>query len=548
VTGTQLTTAVLVVLLASVMATVIVLARGPARQWASIVLMVCGAVAIASWTRNGGFQDIHVDANPSAAGPSQTKVLQHRPFHFHEFVHYYLGPKYFREIGYLGLYGCLTLADAEIAAEEDHAPRISGRVRDLADILVDKSRDESLAECRSGSRTRFSDARWAAFKDDVRELAHLTDDGSWNGVVYDAGLNPPPSLVVLSNPITNLIPIRAGSWPTYLVLTGIDLVLLAICFLVTRAALGEITAVVFVTFFGASFVSDYSWNGGSVLRFTWFVALVLGIIALGRRRWEVAGALLGFATCDRLFPIAFAAAAMIPIAVRARRSPEHRAILRRFAIYFGAVVAGLVVASIVMFGVSAWGVFFARISRHDEVYHPLHLGLKKVLTFRDWVPFQDFHGQDGNERYRAWNLSLRATWASMRPIVVPLQALIAAATAWAASRRRPHEAALLGGVVFMFTFTLAANYYYCILTLIPALALRAAATATTPARRWRDFAVYVGFATFWTFTFLAPQLPGDDVTFTFRDSTAFFAFLLGWVALWSDVRPTKWRVWRVPST
>jgi hypothetical protein len=541
VTGTQLTTAVLVVFLTSVMAAIVVLARGQARRWAAVVLAVCAGAALASWTRNGDFQDIHVDA--SQASPSE-RVLQHRPLHFHEFVHYYLGPKYFPEIGYLGLYGCVTLADAEIAAEDHRGPRISGPVRDLADILVDKPRDASLAECQSGSRARFSDARWAAFKNDVRELAHLGDDGVWNGVVYDAGFNPPPSLIVLSHPITNLVPIRAGSWPTYLIATGIDLVLLVLCFLVTRAGLGNITAAVFATFFGASFVSDYSWNGGSVLRFTWFVALVLGIVALKRRRWEMAGALLGFATCDRLFPIAFAAAAMVPIALRARRSPEHRAILRRFAVAFGAVALLLVVASILMFGVASWGVFFTRIARHDDVYHPLHLGLKKVLTFREWVPFKNFHGHDGNARYREWNLALRATWASMRPIVVPLQALVAAGTAWAVSRRRPHEAAVLGGVVFMFTFTLAANYYYCILALVPALTLRAAATATTRERRWRDFAIYLGFATFWTYTFLSPLLPGDDLTRTFRISTTLFAFLLGWIVLWSDVIPYTW--WRLP--
>jgi hypothetical protein len=544
VTGTQLATAVLVVLLASMMGTIIVLARGPARRFAACLLAVCAMTSIASWTRNGEFQDIYVDADRSDTSAARKKIHQNRPFHFHEFVHYYLGPKYFSELGYLGLYDCLSLADREIANEEEHAPRISGIVRDLADILIDKPVEQGIDECRAGARLRFSDARWAAFKDDVRALARLTPDGSWNAVVFDAGFNPPPSLIVVSSTITNLIPIEAGTRPTYLLATGIDLALLVVCFFMARAALGDVTAAVFVTFFGASFVSHYSWNGGSVMRFTWFVAVVLGILALKQRRWMLAGGLLAFATCDRIFPLAFAAAAMIPIALRARHSPEHRAILRRFGLGFGAVVVVLVTASLVMFGPSAWRMFFMRIGRHDDIYHVMHLGLKKVLTFRSWVPFKSFHGHDGNVRYREWNLALRATWASMRPLVIPLQALVAAATAWAASRRRPHEAALLGGVVFMFTFNLPANYYYCILALIPALALRAAATATTPARRWRDFAVFVAFAMFWMFTFLAPHLPGDDITFTHRTSVALFAFLLSWLGLWSDLGPANWRAWR----
>jgi hypothetical protein len=530
VPGTQLATAILVILLVSVMATVIVLARGAARRWAFVVIALCAVAALLSWTRNGHFQDIYVDADPPAAG----KVRQHRPFHFHDFLHYYLGPKYFREVGYLGLYGCVALADSEIADDDRHPPRIDGPTRDLTDILIVKSHDESLAECRAGSRPRFTDARWRAFKDDIRDLARLTLDPVWKHVVLDAGFNPPPSMIVLTSAVANLIPIRAGSTPTYLVATCIDLVLLALCFLVVRAGLGNVTAAVFATFFGASFVADYSWNGGSVLRFTWFVSLVLGIVALKKRRWELAGALLGFATCDRLFPFAFAVGAMIPIAVEARHSPRHRAILRRFALGFGAVTLVLVLASIVVFGTSAWSVFFGRITSHDSVFHPRHLGLKKVLTFREWVPFKNFNGDDGHARYREWNLALRATWASMRPIVVPLQLGVGALTAWAASRRRPFEAAVLVGVVAMFTFSLPANYYFCILALIPALALRGAATATNARRRWVDFTVFVGFAVFWTFTFLAPLLPGDDITFTFRISTALFAFLVGWAVLWSD--------------
>jgi hypothetical protein len=537
VPGTQTATAVLLVLLVSVMATVVVLARGVARRWACVVLVVCAVTALSSWTRNGRFQDVYADVDPES--PAQGKARLHRPFHFHDFLHYYLGPKYFREMGYLGLYGCLALADTEIAVEDHRPPRIDGPVRDLAEILIDKPHDVGVEECRAGARARFSDARWTAFKNDVRELARLTLDPAWNRVVMDAGFNPPPAMIVLTSPITNLIPIRAGSWPTYLVATGIDLVLLAFCFLMAREGLGNITAAVFATFFGASFVSDYSWNGGSVLRFTWFVSLVLGIVALKKRRWEVAGALLGFATCDRMFPLAFAAAGMLPIAVRARHSPDHRAILRRFGLGFGAVVIVLVLLSVVVYGASSWSVFFARIRSHDEVYHPLHLGLKKVLTFRDWVPFKNFNGADGNARYREWNLALRATWSSMRPLVLPLQLGVGALTAWAASRRRPHEAALIGGVITMFTFSLPANYYLAILALIPALAVRAAATATSAHRRWLDFTVFVGFAMFWMFTFVAPFLPGDDITFTFRDSTALFAFLVGWAVLWSDLGPFK---------
>ena len=539
--GTQLTTGVLVVLLASILAAVIVLTRGPARaearRWSFVLLAACGVAAVGSWTRNGAFQDIFVDAARSDSSPTRKKIHQNRPLHFHDFVHYYMGPKYFAELGYLGLYNCIALADREAADEDHRAPRVTGNTRDLADILVDKTNEQSLAECRADSRPRFTDARWTSFKNDVRALGRLTHDGQWNGVVFDAGYNPPPSIILVSSAVANAIPIEsAGGQPTYLLATGIDIALLLLCAFALRAALGNITLAIFATFFGASFVSDYSWNGGSLLRFLWFTAVVLGVLALKRRRWALAGALLGLATCDRIFPAAFAAAAMVPIALRARHSVPHRAILKRFGLSFGIVVVVLVGVSLVVFGLGSWQMFFLRIGRHGDVFHVLHIGLKKVLVFRDWMPNQNFRGHDGTLRFRTWNLRLKDTWIAMRPLVIPIQAIMAAATAWASSRRKPYEAAVLGGVVFMFVFNLPANYYFCIVAFIPALALRGAATATTSARRWRDFLVFVAFSLMWTFTFLAPHLPGDDITFNHRISIAFLGFLVVWLVLWSDVK------------
>src|SRR5262245_17938059 len=139
------------------MATIVVLTRGQARRWAFVLLAACALTSIASWTRNGDFQDIDVDGDSNTAA-WRVKVHQRRPFHFHEFVHYYLGPKYFPEIGYTGLYNCLALADREVAATEGHPPRITGPVRDLADILVDKPAETAIDECRDPFRMRLSEA------------------------------------------------------------------------------------------------------------------------------------------------------------------------------------------------------------------------------------------------------------------------------------------------------------------------------------------------------------------------------------------------------
>src|SRR6185295_9774467 len=108
--------------------------------------------------------------------------------------------------------------------------------------------------------------------------------------------------------------------------------LLVACYFAIRSAFGRTTAVVAAITFGATFLSHYSWNGGSVLRFTWLAAILFALAAMKRERWALAGALLATATCDRLFPAAFAAFAMVPVLVRARQSAAHRRILRRFGL------------------------------------------------------------------------------------------------------------------------------------------------------------------------------------------------------------------------
>lgn len=512
--------------------------RGRARRITYPVLCVCAAMSIYAWCDFGRFQAIAVDASRTETGPARKKVKKNRPFHFHEFVHYYLGPKYFRELGYLGLYDCIALADEEIADDDGASPKISGFVRDLDDVLLDKPYARALTDCKNDEMPRFSAGRWKSFKDDIRELHRLVDDGAWSSVVYDAGFNPPPSLILVSSQITNLIPIADGTRLTFVVATSIDLILLTVAFLFVRHAFGRTTAAFALLFFGATFISHYTWNGGSVLRFSWIVSVICSFCAMKRSKWTLAGVLLGLAACDRVFPAAFAGFAMIPVGVAAlrggARAEVQRKILRRFVVAWVATVAVLVVASGLYWGFGAWGTFFSRIGRHSDVYYVMHIGLKKVVTFRSWVYSKNFHGHDGLMRFRDWNLQLRALWGAMRPLTIVVQLLVAGGAAVAAMRRRPWEAGLLGGVMFMFTFNLPANYYYAIVTFVPALLLRAAATARTPVAKHRNLVAYAGFSLFWVFTFMAPHIEGDAIIFNFYICAVFFAFLLLWIVAWIE--------------
>jgi hypothetical protein len=298
-----------------------------------------------------------------------------------------------------------------------------------------------------------------------------------------------------------------------------------------------ITASAAALYFGSSYLSSYAWIGGGFLRFTWFTCVVLSLVAMKKGRWAWAGAFAAGAACDRLFPAAFAMGAMIPLVYQAIRHGGDRRPIIRFCAGFGGVALGLFLASTLVFGFDSWRVFFDRILRHKDVYFVMHVGLKKIITYRDWVASQDFHGHDGLARFRSWNLRLRATWADMRAVVVPIQLLAATGAVLASIRARPYEAAALFGVVVMFVFNLPANYYYSIIAVVPALLLRRA--ATRPGRdRMRDYAVLAAFNAFWMGTLVVPHLWHDDIVYDYIICVMLAVFLVIWIAGWIEL---PWR-------
>lgn len=509
------------------------------RRFVTGALCVAAFIAIAAWVRFGKFHSVWVDApgaNPSAS--NRPKIELHQPMHTYEFFHYYMGAKYFRELGYEGLYDCTALADSEIAAEDHVRGRIVAWVRDLDDVLRDKPAAEARRHCTDDIRPHFSAARWESYKHDIRELRRLVGDGFWPEVVGDAGFNPPPSWCVFGTAVANAIPIRAAGVSTYLLATGIDALLLVVCFVALKRSFGLPMAAMAAVYVGASFIASYGWTGGAFLRYTWVTTLVLGLCALQRGRWVLAGVLFAASTCDRLFPAAFAFGAMVPIAYRALHSAHDMRRLARFGIAYGVTVAVLCTLGLVFFGLDSWRVFFMRIFRHGDVYYGMHIGLKKVVTWRDWTPRVNFAGHQGLGVFHDWNLRLRATWASMRWLTVPVQLAAAGGAVYAGVRRRPYESAMLMGIVGMFFFNLPANYYYVIIALVPAVILVAAIRGRTPAQRWRELAILGAFNVFWVATLLYPRSQGmrNVLVLNHAICATLLAFLAVWILGWASKR------------
>ncbi len=489
---------------ASLVATLLVLRRGLSPRAGARLLCVCALAAVASWTRFGQMHTL-------AAG-------QHRPMQFHEFFHYYVGPKYFAELGYLGLYDCTALADREIATQDGTSPRVTGFVRNLGDVLTDKTVAMATADCSQGQRSRFSPARWSAFESDLRALQRLVPDAWWNDVVGDKGLNPPPTSVLLASAVANLVPIEGAGMPTYLLVTSIDAVLVVLAYLGLRRSFGASAAALGGVTFGASFLASYGWLGGAVLRFPWVVAVVLSLVCMRRGRWLMAGVLAGWAICDRVFPAGFALGAAVPLVLGSSRD-------RRSLVRFGSGVVGVVVvagaASLLVFGTDDWRVFVVRTMRDSHVHNVLHVGLDKILTYRPWVPGQDFGGIEGLHRFRLWNERVDATWASERALALAAQIAFVLAAVVASRRRAPFEAAVLVGVTAMFCLASPSSYYYVVLAVVPVVLFR------------EGLVPLLSFQAFWLVTLLAPALLRDPVAADLIICAALAIFLSTWIVAWS---------------
>jgi hypothetical protein len=276
--------------------------------------------------------------------------------HWHEVAHYYLGSKYFPELGYGDLY--IALARAE---QEDAGALGNDRVaRDLTTNRLVPARD--LIEKSDLVKARFSPERWQSFRKDSA-LFRGGLGPHWPPVLVDHGYNPTPVWTLVGGPIANLVP--AGDQRWMLRLTLLDPFLLILSAVAATWGFGIEAALLAICYFGVIFGTAFGWTGGAFLRVMWFAATICAVACLARRKHSIAGGLLAFATLLRIFPLFFA----VPVALRAvgqlyrtgRIAPETQ----RFLAGFAGTLVGLFVASLVIGpGSSAWGGF----ARNSRVY------------------------------------------------------------------------------------------------------------------------------------------------------------------------------------
>jgi hypothetical protein len=371
--------------------------------------------------------------------------------HGHDLFNYYIGSKYFPELGYQRLYECIAVADLEAGLGERVVRRSITDLdrylpRDTAEIRADPGR----------CKRHFSAERWAGFRSDVDWFRVRIPPARWEATQLDHGYNATPAWTLIGGRLASLGPASAG-W--ILALALLDPLLALAAWSAVAWAFGWRATCVALVYWGTNHPANFSWTGGAFLRDDWLAASLLGLALLRRGLPAGAGILFGLAASLRVFPAAWllgpGLAALMRV-VRERkigwRWPELRLAAAALA-----VAAGLGLASALYAGADSWPRFARDLQLHASVPSSNTLSLRAALS---WTP----EGRlarllaTAPDPGRAWKEHQLASFEHRRAAWAALVLGYLALLSWAARRVEIWESAVLGSGAILFVLTPACYY------------------------------------------------------------------------------------------
>jgi hypothetical protein len=388
-------------------------------------------------------------------------------FHFGNWVHnwdvfhYYVGAKYFPELGYERLYECVAIADAEDGLRRRVELRKITNLRTnvletTADVLAHPER------CKS----HFTEARWATFKSDVAFFRAREGARRWDDAQTDHGYNATPVWNVAGTLLANTAP---ATKTQVVLLTLLDpAYLLGACFVVWWAFGWRVLAVALAVF-ATNFPSRFYWTGGSFLRWDWIFYLVAAVACLKKERPVLGGLAIGYATLLRVFPGLLMAGPLLlaghQLVARRRIDP---ALVRFFA---GAALAVAILVPVslqVSGGIGAYRQFVQNTVKHKETPLTNYMGLRTVVAFRPDEVGRRLRDQALVDPWSRWKEARLRGFQQAKPVYALIVVGYLALMGLALRGRKPWVAAALGASFCAFGVELT-SYYYAFLLAVALL-------------------------------------------------------------------------------
>lgn len=364
----------------------------------------------------------------------------------YDVVHYYLGAKYFEELGYEGLYPALILADRENGPKSAELKRY--RLQTNAGYVY-RGIDDALERGRELRQTRFTPERWRSFERD--SLVLLRDIGlsaaSWRKVVSDRGFNGSPAWITFARPFVAFIPARSVK------LIGLlDVILLASALFAVRHAYGGQIALWALIFLAASYSMRWPVAGEALFRYVWLASILWALALVKMGRPVVAGVTLAISSLMRIFPVVWLFGPLAQMLHQFDRRPYRLQNIDRHYWLMAVGFAGSIVVAVVLISLDIGvGSLFdhardMRIHVQVEQLVSRHIGLAKALVF------------DGGLEPKNLTAEARAAIGVLKPAAgfLALCLLIALALG---IRTLPRDQAFALGFIPFFLLATAHDYY-----------------------------------------------------------------------------------------
>ncbi|MFO7567344.1 MAG: hypothetical protein R6X02_32170 [Enhygromyxa sp.] len=346
-------------------------------------------------------------ATPSGAGVDQRVVL-------HELVQ----AKYHRELGWDGLYACAWAADfdAERAIrgveklrvlelepppelepspvperdERGHKPR--ARPTPPPAGVGGKLLPARATQTRFDCRERFDDERWAALGADVAALVGFNPEQSLADPMEGFGSTATPARLARQRIVFSILPISAGSLFMLSLFAGF--LAIGALVLVERAWGLRVAALVgiaiFVEFAASPIAGGATPSGALVI-----AAVLAGLAAFELERQVLAGALLGFAAVELVWPTLLVLGLLAKLGVEALDGHPRKRELTRLALGVGASAAGfLLLSASLPGGLGNWATWADRVALVRYADGSRQVGLQwlfapegNLLSAPNWVPY-----------------------------------------------------------------------------------------------------------------------------------------------------------------
>ncbi len=377
--------------------------------------------------------------------------------------HYYVGAKYFPELGYTDLYDATLSADRE----GSNYWRPISRVRNLETYTIEDKRSRIRAfssdDSPSGQapRDRFTRERWQSFSRDVEALSSQLPPRRWQGIFVDRGYNGTPVWTVLGGGLAHLVP---ADWQLGLkLICSLDLLLLAGTFGLIWKTFGLRSAALVLLLLTLTPVNRGRFVGG-LLQYDWFCAFAAGVCFYRQRRHGLAAGAMAYAAVTRVFPLLFVVAGAIPALERWRRTGRRPNRQLRFLTVFAAWCAlGFILSLGNGRGLAGWSEFATGISLHREhhLFGEARIGLQRVFT----------HDLEKPSRAQTLSVDRRSVYQKQRLYFFIAAAALLTFFLIVVRRQRTWNAQLLG-LVPIFALLVTSRYYGSYLALLPLLGSR----------------------------------------------------------------------------